>query len=245
MKRLLLAISVCVMMANPVFGQVFWIEQGDAGELPGTAQIPMGSGPLSSIVGTRGPDADMYLIHIPNPAAGFEAKTWPNSAGDTQLWLFDTNGNGITFNDDDPSGQQGLLSAITGQFLPGPGDYYIGISSFDYDPLSADDDEIWNDTPFNEERAPDGPGAPGPLAGWGGPGGSPFFYQIDLIGVEFTPSNACPADLDGDGDVDAADLAELLSSWGPCVGCPADFDGDGDVDAADLADLLAAWGACL
>ncbi len=26
--------------------------------------------------------------------------------------------------------------------------------------------------------------------------------------------------------------------------CLADFDGDGDVDAADLAELLAAWGLC-
>ena len=54
----------------------------------------------------------------------------------------------------------------------------------------------------------------------------------------------CPADLDGSGEVEAADLAELLSSWGPCGGCPADFDGDGDVDAANLAGLLSAWGPC-
>ncbi len=54
----------------------------------------------------------------------------------------------------------------------------------------------------------------------------------------------CPADFDSDCDVDAADLAELLASWGPCVGCPADFDDDGNVDAADLAELLSAWGTC-
>ena len=55
---------------------------------------------------------------------------------------------------------------------------------------------------------------------------------------------SCPADLDGDGDVDAADIAELLVAWGANPGHPADFDGDGDVDAADLAELLAAWGRC-
>ena len=54
----------------------------------------------------------------------------------------------------------------------------------------------------------------------------------------------CPADLDGSGDVSAADLAELLSSWGPCVACPADFDANGVVEAADLAELLSAWGPC-
>jgi len=52
-----------------------------------------------------------------------------------------------------------------------------------------------------------------------------------------------PADLDGDDDVDSADLAQLLGSWGPCE-CPADLDGDGDVDAADLAQLLGSWGPC-
>jgi hypothetical protein len=30
------------------------------------------------------------------------------------------------------------------------------------------------------------------------------------------PGPDCPADFDGDGDVDAADLAVLLGSWGPC-----------------------------
>ena len=51
-----------------------------------------------------------------------------------------------------------------------------------------------------------------------------------------------PADFNHDGVVDAADLAELLSSWGPCGGCPADLDGNGTVDAADLAELLSRWG---
>ncbi len=49
-------------------------------------------------------------------------------------------------------------------------------------------------------------------------------------------------DIDGDGVVDAADLAALLAAWGFCPRpCAADLDGDGDVDAGDLAILLAAW----
>jgi hypothetical protein len=51
-----------------------------------------------------------------------------------------------------------------------------------------------------------------------------------------------PADLDGDGQVDAADLGLLLGAWGPCAApCDADLDGDGTIDGADLGLLLAAW----
>jgi hypothetical protein len=50
-------------------------------------------------------------------------------------------------------------------------------------------------------------------------------------------------DLDGDGTVGAADLAMLLSAWGPAAaGAPADFNRDGSVNAADLSRLLANWG---
>ena len=51
---------------------------------------------------------------------------------------------------------------------------------------------------------------------------------------------ANPFDLNGDGNVDGADLASLLNQWGS--GGTADFDGDGIVGGADLAALLNAWG---
>ena len=51
----------------------------------------------------------------------------------------------------------------------------------------------------------------------------------------------CPADLNGDGVVDSADLGSLLSAWGTAGG---DTNGDGTTDSADLGDLLSAWGAC-
>jgi hypothetical protein len=50
-----------------------------------------------------------------------------------------------------------------------------------------------------------------------------------------------PFDLTGDGQVDAADLAVLLSTWGDCSDCPADFDDNDAVDSEDLAELLANW----
>lgn len=48
-----------------------------------------------------------------------------------------------------------------------------------------------------------------------------------------------PADLNGDGAVNAQDLAVLLGSWGGKGS--ADLDGDGSVGASDLATLLGAW----
>ena len=58
----------------------------------------------------------------------------------------------------------------------------------------------------------------------------------------FTGGNGVSPDFNGDGAVDAQDLATLLNSWGACKGCPADLDGNGAVDAADLAAVLNAWG---
>ncbi|MDZ4829950.1 MAG: FG-GAP-like repeat-containing protein [Phycisphaerae bacterium] len=57
----------------------------------------------------------------------------------------------------------------------------------------------------------------------------------------FTVRGTCgnPADLDGDGLVNAADLAILLGAWGTAG--PGDLNGDGIVDASDLAVVLGAW----
>ncbi len=55
----------------------------------------------------------------------------------------------------------------------------------------------------------------------------------------------CFGDLDGDGDVDLTDLAQLLAHYGMTEGAAyedGDLDGDGDVDLSDLAALLAVYG---
>ncbi len=59
-------------------------------------------------------------------------------------------------------------------------------------------------------------------------------------------TDPCPADIDGDGNVDVPDLIELIVAWGDCGGgsCPADIDGSGVVDVSDLVALIVAWGAC-
>ena len=49
-----------------------------------------------------------------------------------------------------------------------------------------------------------------------------------------------PADLTGDGEVDGADMTQLLAAWGG-DDPNADLDSSGLVDGADLVYLLAAW----
>jgi hypothetical protein len=71
-------------------------------------------------------------------------------------------------------------------------------------------------------------------------------FTLWLDGVRFDPPlPTILGDLDYDGDVDLADLAQLLGNYGD-VGDVSyedgDLDGDGDVDLADLADLLGTYG---
>ncbi len=64
-----------------------------------------------------------------------------------------------------------------------------------------------------------------------------------FVAIQFDEPTPQPGDLNGDGLVNAADLALLLAAWGPaCPGCPEDLNNDGWVNAGDLAILLANWG---
>jgi len=53
----------------------------------------------------------------------------------------------------------------------------------------------------------------------------------------------CPADFNGDGNVDDVDLAIISANFGDngCAECDGDLDGDGDIDGDDLAQFLAAY----
>jgi hypothetical protein len=69
--------------------------------------------------------------------------------------------------------------------------------------------------------------------------------NVDLSGTTMSGllvSSGSPADFNGDGQVNGADLGLLLASWGPCKGCPEDLNGDGQVNGADLGLMLADWG---
>ena len=66
---------------------------------------------------------------------------------------------------------------------------------------------------------------------------APIVKEIDVFGYY-------PGDLDGDGDVDLSDLAQLLGNYGTTGAdyADGDLDGDGDVDLSDLAELLGHYG---
>lgn len=67
--------------------------------------------------------------------------------------------------------------------------------------------------------------------------------QYDDLRITF--ASACPGDLNGDGVVDVADLATLLSNFGTLSGATpeqGDSDDDGDVDLADLTTFLSLFG---
>ena len=73
-----------------------------------------------------------------------------------------------------------------------------------------------------------------------------LFFQICIlslvaliIGVAAPRVNAqCTGDVIPSGIIDGVDLAQTLSSWGPCANCPADIDSDGAVTGIDLGPQL-------
>jgi hypothetical protein len=165
-------------VSGPASAQV-WNEQGDAGDLPGTAQVPVGAGALSFISGVisdKG-DADMYCIHI--DGNNFGASLCDAAFFDTQLFVFTPAGIGVSHRDDFCE-----LQSTLGEIQPGPGNVLLAISGYDKDPVNAAGSEIWEDGPFGDERVPDGPGAPGPVAGWIGFGDNGE-YRIALTGVSY------------------------------------------------------------
>lgn len=54
----------------------------------------------------------------------------------------------------------------------------------------------------------------------------------------------CPADVNGDTEVNIDDLFATLGAWGACNDCPEDVTEDGLVNIDDVFEILGAWGPC-
>jgi Ca2+-binding RTX toxin-like protein len=135
-------------------------ESGDAGQLLPDAQvIASGSARLGSIAGTISESNDVDLYQITLTGGGtFSATTVGGANFDTQLFLFDTNGNLVDQNDDSNGTLQSTLPASPSTSLDA-GNYFLAISSFNNDPVGS------------------------PLTGFSGGGGSTGDYTISLGGV--------------------------------------------------------------
>lgn len=169
---------------------------------------------------------------------------------------------GVPFPPFAPAAQLGLI--------PGPiGDAIDGLVVFDMPPFGGPANGGPGAQPnFDYALFSLAPGSPS-LFQWGLDPGDVFFTDFNgtfglyapapLLGLIPAPAGppgsndnldaldiACVVDLNADGVVNGADLANLLANWGPCAGfvCFADVNGDGVVNGADLANLLANWGPC-
>ena len=166
-----------------------WAEVGDAGALPDTAQVPVGVGSLTSISGVIGPlsftDADMYRFHIPVPGA-FSATTVGTGGTliDTQLFLFDLAGRGVYGRDDNPGTPRTTLPSGSPLGPQAAGDYFLAITGFNLDPVSAGG-LIFPNSPKTMLFGPTGPGGGSPISGYTG-FGSRGTYTINLTGAQFS-----------------------------------------------------------
>ncbi|MEO6824443.1 MAG: DVUA0089 family protein [Nitrosospira sp.] len=201
MKRLMSTVgrtsltSICLLslllIGRPSYATTF-TELGDAGNLPGTAQITGGVGFLTEIDGTltpgNGDGQDMYLIHI-DGGGTFSATTLGGVGFDSELFLFDANGKGVYANDD-----------VSGDFAPSTlpagdsltpiiaGDYYLAITQCCSVPISSDGQIFTIAGPHHRVvSGPTGAGGDSPVTGYSGtfvqtPAvGGP--YQIFLMGT--------------------------------------------------------------
>jgi hypothetical protein len=222
--------------ANRPPATVFEEPLPDAGELPATAAMAAGSGPLLAIRGSfhHFTDTDMYRIGICDPA-NFHAEMSFRAGYVAEMFLFDLSEVGI-------AGCYGFGGppAITSQFMAGrpAGEYYLAVSSFYKQPRSGSQQPLWQMHYDNIERAPDGLGALSPISHWDVSGGAGGDYTIILSGACFI-SPVCYANCDGSTTepiLNVADFSCFLSKF--AAGDPyANCDGSTTPPVLNVADF--------
>lgn len=186
-KTVFVVAGICalVVLAASVAAAGTWTETGDAGDLPGTAQVPSGSGALTAISGavSVSADANMYKLCLTGGGTFSATTVGTGTLGDTQLFLFNAGGFGVEANDD--AGSFTILSTLpAGGLSPAaPGAYYLAVSRFNRDPVSAGG-LIFPNTPFTGVKGPTGPGGGSPISGWSGTSGTGA-YTVALTGARF------------------------------------------------------------
>jgi hypothetical protein len=157
---------------------VTYIEVPDAGQTLATAQsVPGGVSVITGNVAAG--SADLFKFNWGGGA--FYVNTVGTLAFDSQLFLFNSSGGGVWGNDD------GIAFAgpayISDPALPA-GEYYLGISGYNFDPVSAAG-LIFQSSPFEPVY---GPLNNSPLSGWtGGSGGGDYTISFQRITSDGTP----------------------------------------------------------
>lgn len=153
----LVAVLIALLTSGSA-AAVTWTEVGDAGKLLDTAQ-ETGTGTLTGIDTDLASATDVDLFRFLVIGQG-EVTITTSGEFDTQLFLFDASGLGIAANDDFTDGSGNSL--ITAELSTGY--YYLGVSLFDVDPVSATGLIFPNEQ--GELLGPTGPGGEDPLSGW-------------------------------------------------------------------------------
>lgn len=178
---------------------VGYVEIGDAGDLPATAQVVFGPAntALTSISGTLTfsnniSEGDMYRIVISSPST-FSATTTGFSPGvnnfDTQLFIFTLSGLGVIANDDDPSTGAAQSTIAAGQFTLPAASYYLLITGSGRFPTSSGGLIFPNFTDGSTDPTgvygPTGPGGASAVTGFTGSSNDGGSYSIVLTGAQF------------------------------------------------------------
>jgi hypothetical protein len=163
----LVAVVLFVLASASVAQAQVWTESGDAGPLVSNAQVPVGAGAITTIIGTLGAanDADVYAVRLPSVApAGLpliQLQCTVNQG--PNVYLFDAAGLGVLTTSICSGGSKTILAPNVS--LP-VGTYYVATAFSGLDPQSAGG-AIW--LPFlSAQHAADGSGATQTLSGWTG-----------------------------------------------------------------------------
>lgn len=117
---------------------------------------------------------------------------------------------------------------LDADFAPLPGSPVIDAGNNDAVPGGVTLDLLGGDRFVNDPDTPNSGVGVGPI--------------VDLGAIEFSPLDACPADMHGDGSVHAGDFFMFLDYFA-AGHHRADFNRDGAIDAADFFEYLAAFAA--
>jgi hypothetical protein len=197
-------VALCFLLCGSAYGELV-IASGAGPLLPGAEDL---SGtPVTEIQGSLSSDPNdvsLFKIDIMNPIdfSAITVDAGPFGIPDTELFLFDSTGLGVYFNDD--FSFSNTLSCLPSSDLTNPcatpasglgpvaaGIYYLGITRSANGPLDASDNEIFTNSLSTDVVGPNA--GVGALAGWdGGAFTQPNFdlvnYDIDITGTTPEPA---------------------------------------------------------